>query len=256
MQHDGTGGVGFRRILLVDDDSALTTILKPAIESQGYIVHVVVRGDAALETALVFKPDLVVLDVMMPNVDGWEVLGRLRDNPSTEHLPVIMLTAADTEAAKVKGLTLGADDYVTKPFSVQELRCRIAAVLRRSAVEPSDADEEAIPIVVGSSRVEFLHPRDIYYIEGIRNYSYVHSADSRFLSRLTLGVLESKKITGFMRVHRSYIVNLKHVRGCGWVDRSAYRLTLSDFADTEIPVSRALITQFQEQLGVRRAQSG
>jgi DNA-binding response OmpR family regulator len=242
---------GLPRILIVDDDVALATGLKRALENQGHIVQAIDRGGQALETAVLFKPDLILLDVMMPFVDGWEVLERLRANASTEDVPVIMLTAADSDASKVRGFTLGADDYVTKPFSVQELRCRIAAVLRRARIEPQDDSGCMIPVVLGGSGVELIRCKDVYFVEGIRNYSYVHTADVRLLSRLTLGALEHRKIDGFMRVHRSYIVNMEHVKGCGWSNKSSYRLRLADLQETEIPVSRSLVAEVQQRLGLR-----
>lgn len=248
--HEAYSGV--RRVLLVDDDVALLTGLTRALESQGYVVRAVDQSVRALEVAAVFRPHLVVLDVMMPRVDGWEVLRRIRARDTCEHVPVIMLTAADSDEAKVRGFELGADDYLTKPFSVQELRCRIAAVLRRAATPATEGERPcSIPVVVGGSEVEFLRCRDVYFIEGVRNYTYVHTSSGRFLSRLTLGAVERSGIEGFRRVHRSYIVNMIHVKGCGWATKSAYRLRLADVAGTEIPVSRSLIPEIQRALGVR-----
>ena len=240
------------RVLIVDDDATLAQGLKRAIESQGYVVQTVDGGVRALKVAATFQPDLVVLDVMMPVLDGWEVLARLRASQGTAHLPVIMLTAADSDTAKVKGFQLGADDYVTKPFSVQELRWRIAAILRRARPETHEEETLSIPEVAGGgSALEFIRCRDVYYVEGVRNYTYVHTADSRFLSRLTLGALEEKALEGLKRVHRSYIVNMNHVKGCGWANKSSYRLRLSDLDETEVPVSRALVAEVQHELGLK-----
>jgi CheY-like chemotaxis protein len=241
-----------RRILLVDDDTTLLAGLSRALESQGYVIRTVDRPTAAMEAVDIFKPDLVVLDVMMPHVDGWEILERIRARDTTEHVPVIMLTAADSDAAKVRGFELGADDYLTKPFSVQELRCRIAAVLRRSTAHAPEEDPSCtIPVVVGGSDLEFVRCRDVFYIEGVHNYTYVYTSSARFLSRMTLGSIEHSEIEGFRRVHRSFIVNMSHVKGCGWASKSAYRLRLSDAEETEIPVSRPLIPEIQRQLGIR-----
>ncbi len=248
-----TSRTGLKRIMLVDDDTALLAGLTRALETQGYVVRTCDQGARALEVGALFQPDLVVLDVMMPHVDGWEVLRRIRARDTAEHVPVIMLTAADTDEAKVRGFELGADDYLTKPFSVQELRCRIAAVLRRAGNH--DAEDGApcsIPVVVGGSDLEFVRCRDVYYVEGVRNYTYVHTAGARFLSRMTLGDIEKSEIEGFIRVHRSFIVNMNHVKGCGWASKSAYRLRLADIDQTEIPVSRVLVSEIQRQLGLRQ----
>jgi len=190
--------------------------LKTALEHYGYLVRAVERGSQALETATQFRPDLVLLDVMMPGVDGWEVLGQLRGNPATEGLPVIMLTASGADSAKVKGFSLGADDYVTKPFSLEELRCRIDAVLRRTRPHETADQECSIPVLAHASGYQFIQSGDVYYVEGIRNYTYVHTYDARYLSRLSLGALNDRHLEGFMRVHRSFIVNMTHVKGCGW----------------------------------------
>ena len=242
---------GVAKILLVDDDMPLVKGLRAALQNQGYVVRAVNRGAHAMEAAAQFKPDLVVLDVMMPGVDGWEVLARLRANPSTERVPVIMLTAKDSEPAKVKGFSLGADDYVTKPFGLQELRCRIGAVLRRAHAEETEEEPATIPVVVGGSGFDFVRCKDIFYVEGIRNYSYIHTFDARFLSRLALGAVEERGVEGFMRVHRSYVVNLEHVRGCKWVTKYSYSLRLGDLDGTQIPVSRTLVPEVQRHLGIR-----
>lgn len=239
------------RVLLVEDDLGFVRGLKSALESEGCVVRVINRGKRAVEVARECSPDVILLDVMMPGIDGWQVLEALRENPSTEHTPVIMLTAADSESAKVKGFTLGADDYVTKPFSVQELRCRIMAILRRTQPEDEADNTCYIPVISSGSDIELARCHDVYYVEGIRNFTYVHTAEDRLLSRLTLGALDQKKIDGFMRVQRSYIVNLEHVKSCGWATRSSYRLHLADSEETEITVSRALVSEVQRRLGLR-----
>lgn len=239
------------RILLVDDDLPLAAGLKDALERHGHLVLVVDRGAKALEAAARFEPHLVLLDVMMPGMDGWEVLRQLRDDPATEAIPVIMLTSADSEAAKGKGFALGTDDYVTKPFSLQELKWRIDAVIRRTSSPVSEGEANTIPVVGGKPGFELLRSSDVYYVEGVRNYTYVHTFDSRSLCRLTLGELDERGLPGFMRVQRSYIVNLDHVRGCGWVTKSSYQIRLADLAGTEITVSRSLIPEVQRRLGLR-----
>lgn len=241
----GQNGSGVRnilaRILIVDDDVALAEAIGRALENDGYVVRVVNNGGRALEAVALFVPDLVVLDVMMPVVDGWQVLTQLRANPGTEGVPVVMLTAADTSEAKVRGFGLGADDYLTKPFKLQELRCRIAAVLRRSRPDKGPSETCTIPVVTGRSDMEFVRCRDVVYVEGVRNYSYVHTAGTRFLCRVPLGAIEDREIEGFRRIHRSYIVNMAHVKGCGWATKSSYCLRLADRDQTEVPVSRKLV---------------
>ncbi|MEQ8278217.1 MAG: response regulator transcription factor [Deltaproteobacteria bacterium] len=116
------------RILVVDDDDALVDLVQMAFTDAGFEVEVARDGRAGLEAHARGAPDIVVLDVMMPHVDGFEVCRRLR---ATSRTPVVMLTSRDDEVDKIVGLEIGADDYVTKPFSVRELIARVRAVLRR-----------------------------------------------------------------------------------------------------------------------------
>ena len=117
------------RILVVEDDPTVSEVVTRYLEREGFTVEVAFDGAAGLERALADPPELVVLDVMVPSLDGFEVCRRLR---ATAPVPVIMLTARGEEADRIVGLELGADDYVSKPFSPRELTARIKAVLRRA----------------------------------------------------------------------------------------------------------------------------
>lgn len=119
-------------ILVVDDEEPLQELLSFNLEKEGYKVTVAKDGAEALERVITDNPDLMVLDIMLPGMDGLEVCRQLRQNPRYRELPVIMLTAKGEEIDKVLGLELGADDYMTKPFSPRELLARIKARLRRS----------------------------------------------------------------------------------------------------------------------------
>jgi len=123
------------RILVVEDDSDLALLLAYNLEAEGYVVESVERGDEAELRLAENPPDLVVLDWMLPGVSGLEICRRLRARENTRRLPVIMVTARGEEAERVRGLSIGADDYVVKPFSVPELMARVRAVLRRSRPE-------------------------------------------------------------------------------------------------------------------------
>jgi two-component system OmpR family response regulator len=118
------------RILVVDDEENITDLVATALRYEGFDVAVAGNGTDALREATTFRPDLLVLDVMLPDRDGFALLARLR----SEHVrvPVLFLTARDSVEDKVKGLTVGGDDYVTKPFSLEELLARIHAILRRA----------------------------------------------------------------------------------------------------------------------------
>jgi DNA-binding response OmpR family regulator len=118
------------RILLVEDDRSIAGFVEPELEHLGFHVRCACDGVAALEAAETFPPDLIILDIMLPRLDGVGVLKRMRQAGS--RIPVIMLTARDTTLDKVHSLDLGADDYLTKPFDIEELLARIRALLRRA----------------------------------------------------------------------------------------------------------------------------
>jgi two-component system OmpR family response regulator len=121
------------RLLLVDDEDNLRVMLQAALRHSGYDVEAAATGREALEAVAVVQPDLIVLDVMLPDLDGFEVCRRLRSEG--RRTPVVFLTARDATEDKVRGLTLGGDDYLVKPFSLEELVARIDAVLRRLGAE-------------------------------------------------------------------------------------------------------------------------
>lgn len=123
------------RILIIEDEEPLTLLLRYNLESEGYSVENVGRGDEAETRLRESVPDLVILDWMLPGLSGIELCRRLRSRPETERLPVIMLTARGEETERVRGLATGADDYVVKPFSVPELLARVRALLRRAKPE-------------------------------------------------------------------------------------------------------------------------
>ena len=128
------------KILLVDDDPNIRQLVKLYLEKEGFEVEEADRGDTALEKFRQSPPDLMLLDVMLPGMDGWQVL---REARKTSGVPIIMLTAKDETFDKVLGLELGADDYIAKPFDMKELVARIKAVIRRyQAPEPSEASKE------------------------------------------------------------------------------------------------------------------
>lgn len=117
------------KVLVVDDDKKITALLRRSLIFEGYDVEVAGNGEEGLRLAAAWQPDLVLLDVMMPGLDGWEVCRRLRI--AGPGLPVLMLTARDEVNDRVKGLDLGADDYLVKPFALEELMARVRALLRR-----------------------------------------------------------------------------------------------------------------------------
>lgn len=137
--------MSYSKILVVDDEVHIVELIKFNLESNGYSVVEAYDGNKALELAKQEDVDIIILDLMLPGIDGIEVCRRLRKDSETERIPIIMLTAKSEETDKVLGLEIGADDYLTKPFSVRELIARIKAVLRRS-VDDNKEDSRVIKI--------------------------------------------------------------------------------------------------------------
>src|SRR5579864_1386454 len=132
-----------RKILVVDDESVLVDTIAYNLEQAGYEVMTAADGASALEVARRERPDLVILDIMLPEMDGLEVCRLLRRENSTATTPIMMLTAKGEEIDKVVGLEVGADDYVTKPFGRRELLARVRALLRRSEYPPANQEQNA-----------------------------------------------------------------------------------------------------------------
>ncbi|HWE94952.1 MAG TPA: response regulator transcription factor [Tepidisphaeraceae bacterium] len=140
--------MGKGTILVIDDEKDLIDLVRYNLEKEGYDVIAASDGQAGLDVATRHRPDLVVLDLMMPGIDGLQICQRLRADQKVGRIPVIMLTAKATEADRIVGLELGADDYITKPFSPREVVARVKAVLRRAS-----AQQEA-PQVIRSGNLE------------------------------------------------------------------------------------------------------
>jgi two-component system, OmpR family, response regulator len=139
------------RLLVIEDEPALLNVVARALREEGYAVDEAADGDEGLRKARAWEYDAIVLDVMLPGLDGWGVLMHLRRRQKT---PVLMLTARDTVFDKVKGLDLGADDYLVKPFELMELLARVRAVIRRSADQPDPRIRiGAVEIDTGAKRV-------------------------------------------------------------------------------------------------------
>lgn len=139
-------------MLVVDDEQSIVTLLKYNLEQAGYIVEIAQDGEEAIQKEKETKPDLIVLDVMLPKKDGIEVCKTIRSDKN--QVPILMLTAKDDEFDRVLGLELGADDYMTKPFSPREVVARVKAILRRSSqFESTRVDEDDEDIVIGPIRI-------------------------------------------------------------------------------------------------------
>jgi DNA-binding response OmpR family regulator len=201
------------RILLVDDEQAVQTLLTYPLRKEGYEVIAAMDGQEALERFTEQRFDLVVLDVMLPKLDGVEVCRRLR---TRSQVPIIMLTAKGDEIDKVVGLEMGADDYITKPFSVREFRSRVKAALRRGNMG-GRGPAEAEPIRAGELEIDFERratslggePVQLTYVE-FEILAALASAPGRVYSREML--LEQVWGDSTYRDPRTIDVHIRHLR--------------------------------------------
>ncbi len=184
-------------ILVVDDEPAIVTVVRERLEREGFGVEAVASGEEALAHLETDTADLVVLDVMLPGIDGFEVLRRLRGAGDT--VPVILLTARDDDVDKIVGLELGADDYLVKPFNPRELSARVRAVLRRQA-------EPQAPEPRPERGLRFDHPRRRAWFQGQllelrpKEYDLLH-----FLSQHRGQVFTRESLLSHVWGHESYI---------------------------------------------------
>src|SRR5918994_1444669 len=204
---------GPARILLVDDEQAVQTLLTYPLRKEGYEVVPAVDGQEALDRFSEQRFDLVVLDIMLPRLDGIEVCRRLR---TRSQVPIIMLTAKGDEIDKVVGLEMGADDYITKPFSVREFRSRVKAALRRGGMAGRGAAEEE-PFLPGELEIDFERrptklrggPVRLTYVE-FEILAVLAGSPGRVFSRESL--LEHVWGDSTYRDPRTIDVHIRHLR--------------------------------------------
>lgn len=199
-----------KTILVVDDERPMRKLLQEYLTQEGFRVVTAANGQEALYVARYEKPDLIILDLMMPEMDGY---GFLRAHSKEHNTPTIVLTARLEESDKVMGLELGADDYVTKPFSMRELTARVRAVLRRAAGKPAEPrvlraaditlDLESHVVTVGQERVD-LTPSEFDLLAALM------SAPGRAFSRLDL--LERLQGVALESSERSIDVHIRNLR--------------------------------------------
>ena len=140
------------KILVVDDERPIANILKYNLEKEGYAVYTAYDGDEAIHKALEVNPDLILLDIMLPLKNGFDVLKELRTQMT---MPVIMLTAKEEESDKIMGLDYGADDYITKPFSMKEVVARIKANIRREKYKDPEEEKKSKIVQYGNLKIDF-----------------------------------------------------------------------------------------------------
>jgi PleD family two-component response regulator len=189
--------MGKARILIVEDDFDISNMLKIYFNGQGYDADVAGRGEDALDKTKQGLPHLIVLDIMLPDIDGYEVCRRLRTNTRTSHIPVIFLTQKDERSDKLQGLELGADDYITKPFDIEELKLRVQNAISRSERESLTDPRSGLPAgrlieeqlrkIIREEDWAFLDLRLNYYDAFKEVYGFVAADDVLRFTTMLLG---------------------------------------------------------------------
>jgi DNA-binding response OmpR family regulator len=201
------------RVLVVDDDEKIRKIVAAYLKSGGYEVEGAKDGLAALELARKYRPDVILLDIMLPLLDGWRVCQEIRKG---SEVPIIMLSACDEEADRVKGLDIGADDYVAKPFSPLELMARIKAVLRRTGAE-ADGNNKSATLQVGDLFLDRLsyslkvkgEPVELTPTEYSIMETLMISPDQVFTRIQLIEKVQGASYEGYERTFDSHIKNLR-----------------------------------------------
>jgi PleD family two-component response regulator len=199
--------MGKARLMIVEDDHDISNMLKIYFTGLGFEVDAAVRGSEALEKTKQVLPHLIVLDIMLPDIDGYEVCRTLRTNTRTSHIPVIFLTQKDERSDRLQGLELGADDYITKPFDIEELKLRVQGAIRRSERESLTDPRSGLPAgrlieeqlrrIIRESGWAFMDLR-INHFEPFKDvYGFVAGDDVlRFTAMLIGEVLDELGTTG------------------------------------------------------------
>lgn len=242
-------------VLVIDDDSAIVDMIRMGLEADGMRVFSGADGGEGVDVIGRERIDVVVLDIMMPRVDGWMALMDLRNNPATAETPVIMLSAKTQDLAKILAFKQGVQQYVTKPFSIAELSARVASLARGHRRHNGEtaiaADGEFRKLAVRKGgRTVLLAIDDIIFLSAKNKSTYAHTYENQYLVDMTLGELEGKMTREtFTRVHRSYLVNLNKVKEILRVD-GGYVVVAADRDESHIPVARRQVRAFRGAVGI------
>ncbi len=248
-----------KKILVVDDEPGICDIVCLNLESEGYQTECAQSGRDALAKIKAANPDAIILDIMMPEVDGWEVLSHIKNDPATRGIPVILLSAKSEEISKLLGFQLGAEDYITKPFSVKELAARVKVALERSgakraaARQPAPSPDGGKIMARKGRETIFVDLASIFFAAADRNNTYLHTNDDKYVLRRNISQVESQLPQGFMRVHKSFIVNLAKAGKLFSLKRGSYLVELNDARRSRIPVSRSKLAQLRREIAGQTA---
>jgi len=242
-------------VLIVDDDESIVEMIRMGLETDGMKVHSAADGAEGIDVLGRECVDVVILDIMMPRVDGWMALMEIRNNPLTADMPVIMLTAKTQDLAKILAFKQGVQQYVTKPFNIMELSARVESLVKRHRklggehVGSTDGEFRKLAVRKGG-RTVLLGIDDIVFISARNKSTYAHTYENQYLVDMTLSDLEDKLAKeSFTRVHRSYMINLNRIKEILRVD-GAYVVVATDRDETHIPVARRQVRHFREAVGI------
>lgn len=231
-------------IFIIEDDQKISRMLEILLTDDGFYVELSNKGSDGLERMKVEKPDLLILDILMPGQTGLEVMEEMHSDFRTKDIPILFLSAIKEEETIVTALK-GADDYIVKPFKPLELKERIRKILERKAAGATGIGAERLPydrVPVQIGKEIYLVPfEEIYFVKASGNYSYIHTRGRRFLTGFSIGKLE-EKLSGsrhFLRVHRSYIVNFDHIHMIRKDSPQKEVIVLGDEDNSEIPVGNS-----------------
>jgi signal transduction histidine kinase/DNA-binding response OmpR family regulator len=240
---------GKASILVVDDDPISRKILSESLSILDLHVDTANNGIEALENLGGAKYDLVLLDVMMPGLTGYDLLRRIRSKQSPEELPVILVTAKSQLDDIHAGFKAGANDYIIKPFSMEELSIRVRNMLKLKKILPPD--EPGLMIKEkGSTRI--LRYRDIVYISSTGKKTILHTTARDETASMLLKDIESKLPPTFIRIHKQHIINLMYLSGMTHIGSGRYEVILNDTDDTRLIAGRSFITGIKQHLDGKR----
>lgn len=218
------------------------------LRKSGYDVSglLAVNGESLIEHSS--QADIVILDLAMPGMDGFQVLEALRREPSTESVPVLMLTAHDPVSLRLKGLSIGADDYMVKPPNKQELLLRIQAILRRAGF--GDGAPKRIKVRSSTARVALIDPATVAYLEAENNFCWAYTGEGRLITYQRMSELAELLKPTFLQVHRSYAVNLSRVTAYDRTSRTSTIVRVDIPGSPAIPVAAPHREELREALGL------
>ncbi len=212
-------------ILVIDDEKDLIELVSYSLKKEGFLVKGVLDGESGLTAAVRDLPDIILVDLMLPGIDGLEVCKRLRSETRTAHIPIIMLTAKSAESDRIVGLELGADDYITKPFGPRELLARIKAVLRRTSAQSAPVSSKVIQygeltIDVGRCEVSCEKKGIALTATEFRLLHFLASNPGRVFSRSDLIEAALREVSVVNRTIDVHITGLRKKLGnCGeWIE--------------------------------------